>query len=83
VAAVRDPPLADRVFQGIDVLCHRAPIVSHRPLSCVRTVRSFAHLLFNNGFDDRNELQSLSQAWRDLYESVRPDIIIVSVRPNT
>jgi hypothetical protein len=81
VAAVRDPPLADRVFQGMDVQCHQAPVVSHRPLSCVKAVRSFAHLLVNNGFDDRNELQSLSQAWRDLYESVRPDVIVFDHSP--
>jgi hypothetical protein len=65
----------------MDIHCRQAPIIRHKPVSYVKAVRSFAQLLLNNGFDDRDELQLMAQAWRDVYESVRPDMMIFDHSP--
>jgi hypothetical protein len=47
----------------------------------VRTARSYAHLLYNNGFADAEELASLVWAWRSLYETYQPDVILFDHSP--
>ena len=44
-------------------------------------MRNFAHLLYNNGFYDADSLKATVQAWRELYETVRPDLIVFDHSP--
>jgi hypothetical protein len=42
---------------------------------------TFAHVLSNVGFGDDGELSVMAQAWRNLYEFVRPDLIVFDYSP--
>ena len=72
VAALRDLSRAEDVFRGIEVTYLQAPVINRPIFQIIEPVRNFAQLLFNNGFSDPAELKIMSQAWRNLYEYVRP-----------
>jgi hypothetical protein len=81
VAALRDLSRAESVFHGIDVKYLQAPAITRPVFQIIEPVRNFAHLLFNNGFCDAAELKIMAQAWRNLYEYVRPDLIVFDHSP--
>jgi hypothetical protein len=80
VAALRDLSNANKVFAGLDICCFQAPFVA-RPSRAVDNMRTFAHILYNKGFNDSEQLQFLAKAWCNLYEYVRPDLIVFDHSP--
>jgi hypothetical protein len=81
VAAVRDLGAAAHVFRGIDVGVVQAP---RRPRSMgprIAPVRTFAHVLYNNGFSSFDELWVKTSAWRNLYEYIQPDVLLLVHSP--
>ncbi len=49
--------------------------------NAINPPRTFAHVLHNCGFGDRDELLGLVSAWRDLFDRVKPDVIVFEHAP--
>jgi hypothetical protein len=47
----------------------------------IRPNRTFAQLLYNNGFGVADELRTLGLAWRSIFEPVRPDLNVFDHSP--
>ena len=80
-AALRDLSQAKSVFAGIDVALLQSPYKATPPGDPVRVPRSFAHVLYNVGFGDPPELESLVEAWRNLFALVAPDLVVFEHSP--
>ncbi|HUT09615.1 MAG TPA: hypothetical protein VMY42_03900 [Thermoguttaceae bacterium] len=80
-AALRDLSRADRVFANIGVSYLQAPIRTRKSTDGIHPPRTFAHILHNMGFADFDELRSMTEAWRNLYDCVRPDLLIFDHSP--
>ena len=81
MAALRDLSRAEDVFGGVEVTYLQAPVINRPVFQIIEPVRNFAQLLFNNGFSDPAELKIMSRAWLNLYEYVRPDLIVFDHSP--
>jgi len=81
VAALRDLSRVNEVFQGHDVTCLQAPIKTRIDDNRFDPPRTFSHILYNTGFGDYDELCSLATAWKNLYDLVRPDLIVFDHSP--
>jgi hypothetical protein len=81
VVALRDLSRAWQVFGEIDVFCLQSPVKTRNDGERIEPPRTFAHILHNVGFGDFNELWSMTAAWRNLYDYVRPDAIIFDHSP--
>ena len=79
--AARDVVTAQRVFQTPAVKYLPAPCLLTRPTQNIQP-RTFAHVLHNIGFGDKNQLQALVRSWRDLFQLVRPTAIIFEHAPS-
>jgi hypothetical protein len=65
----------------LDVGVLQAPVKTSKARTRIKRPRSFAHVLHNCGFADRDELAGMCQAWRHLYEYVDPDLILLDHSP--
>jgi hypothetical protein len=81
VAVLKDLSQVHKVFKGLDIQCLQAPVIAHPPANLIDPVRSFAQLLSNVGFSEPDELKTMAWAWRNLYEYIRPDLIIFDHSP--
>ena len=81
VAVLRDLSRANKVFGGLDVVCLQAPIKTRVGTPRFDPPRSFAHILWNSGFGDFDELLAMTAAWKSLYDYVRPDLIVFDHSP--
>jgi hypothetical protein len=79
--AVRDLSRMPRSFEGLDVAYYQAPIKTTRTGKAVRTPRTLAHILHNSGYAVYDELRGRAEAWRSLYDLVRPDLILCDHSP--
>jgi len=80
-AALRDLSRVDAAYNEIGVTCLQAPIKTKKAANYIEPPRTFPHILHNVGFGDFHELRALSKAWRDLYDLVRPDLILFDHSP--
>lgn len=80
--ALRDVCLARKVFGELDVTLLQAPFKLGRPSENIGEPRTFAHILHNTGFADDEELRSLTDAWRNLFHAVQPDLIVFEHSPS-
>ncbi len=81
VAALRDLSRAGNVFGGLNVVCLQAPIKTHVGAGRFDPPRTFAHILWNSGFGEFDELLTMTAAWRSLYGYVRPHLIVFDHAP--
>ncbi|NIL96492.1 MAG: hypothetical protein GTO62_04945, partial [Planctomycetales bacterium] len=51
------------------------------PRNRIDPPRTFAHIMHNSGFGDFDELKAMTDAWRNLYDYVRPDLIVFNHSP--
>jgi len=80
-AALRDLSRAEGMFPGSEVSLLQPPLHSQRDGRRIDPLRTFAHILFCNGFADVGELQATVGAWRNLLEDVEPDLIVFDHSP--
>jgi len=80
-AAVKDLSRVDEVFAGIDASFLQAPVKVRKSGNRIEPLHTFAHILHNCGFGGQGELLSMTQAWRNLYDYVRPDAIVFDHSP--
>jgi len=80
-AALRDLSRAKTLFAGMDVSYLQAAIKTRRDANRFDPPRTFPHILNNSGFGSASELRTLTDAWRNLYDYVRPDLIVFDHSP--
>ena len=77
----RDLSRVSEVFRGLDVTCFQAPLKNTSPAQRIEPPRSYAHILHNCGYAEVCELEGLVEAWRNLFELLRPDLIVCDHAP--
>ena len=80
--AARDLVTAHRVFAGLDVEPYPAAFQLGKPAHPVARPRNFAHILHNIGFESDETLQALLAAWRQLYATISPDVVLCEHAPS-
>jgi UDP:flavonoid glycosyltransferase YjiC (YdhE family) len=81
VAVVRDLSSARRLLPSPEVVILQAPI-KHQRTPEIEPTCTFAQILHNCGFGEVEELATLCEAWRRLYEYVEPDLIVFEHSPS-
>jgi len=79
--ALREPRRAAGLFDQSDTTLLQSPFKPPTANPPIATPRTFAHVLWNAGFGDPNELQVLTEAWEKLLNSVAPDMIVFDHAP--
>ncbi len=79
-AALRDLSVARRFLPDPAIEIIQAPF-KHARIRDIEPTCTFAQILHNCGFGDADELTTLAEAWRKLYDFVRPDLIIFDHSP--
>jgi hypothetical protein len=77
---LRDLSKAQALFAGQSFGAWQAPFKQQRTRHLGPTL-SFAHILYENGFCDAGELQTLGAAWRNIFQAVDPDVIVFDHSP--
>ena len=80
-AALRDLGKGPDLLGGNAVTFLQAPYKADVPRNVIPLARTFADILHNVGFGDAAELAVRVDAWRDLIDSVAPDLIIFDHSP--
>jgi hypothetical protein len=80
VAVLRDLSVAREflIDPAIEIL--QAPF-KHARIRDIEPTCTFAQILHNCGFGDADELATLAEAWRKLYDFIRPDLVIFDHAP--
>ena len=73
VSAAPDTNSAQSVLQ--------APVCKRQLVTNVHTPETFADVLMPAGYGDANMLGSLLNAWRSIFDLVRPDVVIADFAP--
>jgi hypothetical protein len=79
--ALRDVRHASVVFADTPITILPAPFKIGLPDTAIDPPRTFAHILHNVGFAHASELLSMVQAWRGMYDLVRPDLLVFDHSP--
>lgn len=77
---LRDLAKARSIFAGENISYWQAPFKQRRTRHLGPTL-NFAHILYENGFCDADELGSLGEAWRNIFSHVDPDVIVFDHSP--
>ncbi len=77
---LRDLARARSIFAGENIFYWQAPF-KHRRTQHLGPTLNFAHILYENGFCDADELGSLGEAWRNIFRHVDPDVIVFDHSP--
>jgi hypothetical protein len=80
-AALKDLSRAAAVFGRDGVSYLQAPFRLGRIDNHIQGPRTFAQILHNVGFADAEELRTLAEAWRNLYDYVQPDLTLFDHSP--
>jgi len=78
---LRDLSKAGAVFGEKRFSFFQAPFRIGGPARAILPTLTYAHILHNVGFEDAQQLATLTAAWRQLYELVKPDLIIFDHSP--
>jgi hypothetical protein len=81
IAALKDLSCAERVLGGLGVEYLQAPVKTQPNRQPITSLRTFAHILYNKGFADRDELWSMASAWRNAFALVEPGLIVFEHSP--
>lgn len=77
----RDPERARRVFGHLPVSIESAPWDSTPPALRIISPNSFAEVLWNSGFAEREMLTDRLRRWRECLDAARPDVIVADYSP--
>ena len=80
LAALLHLSLAHEILGDVGVVFLQAPF-KHQRMQEIHPCRTFAHILHNIGFSNVAELTTMTGAWRQLFEHVRPDLIVFDHSP--
>jgi hypothetical protein len=80
-AALRDLSHVESLLGDLGVSYLQAPVKTARSGDRIDLLRTFAHILHNSGHSDPGELRAMVLAWQNLFEFVRPDLILFDHSP--
>ena len=80
VAVLRDLSATRQFLTDPAVEILQAPF-KHARIRDIEPTCTYAQILHNCGFGDAAELATMAEAWRKLYDFVRPDLIIFDHAP--
>ncbi|MEX0678943.1 MAG: hypothetical protein WD063_17850 [Pirellulales bacterium] len=78
--ALRDLSRAKAIFQGQNIEYWQAPCKTRATRQIASTL-SFAHILYDAGYCDLDELAGMCEAWRSIFRAVDPDVIVFDHSP--
>lgn len=81
LAALCELSRIDARFEDLGITCIQAPVRVRKADHRIDPARTFAHVLHNVSCGDSGELRMLSRAWRNLYDLVRPGLILFDHSP--
>ncbi len=81
VVALRELSHAARLFDNSGVKILQSPYKTPGSPPPIATPRTFADVLWNAGFGDASELHVLTEAWGNLLDSAKPDLIVFDHAP--
>lgn len=81
VMALKEGHNVRQVFGEWPIQYLRAPFRQHSSAGALAPIPSFTHLLIRQCFDNREELAGYLRAWRDIFDSVQPDIVLFEHSP--
>ena len=79
--AARQLNRAYRLFQDTQVICLQAPSLSAPPAFIINPVDSYVKILNNSGYCNADNITGMIIAWKNLFDLVRPDLIIFDYSP--
>ncbi len=79
--AARDAGNAQRVFGTEPITLLQAPYMPRGVNNPIRRPRTYAHLLHNIGFNDATALTGRIKAWRNLFDYIKPGMVIYDHSP--
>jgi UDP:flavonoid glycosyltransferase YjiC (YdhE family) len=79
--ALKDLSRARSVFGDAELRYLQAPTQTRKVSEQIDPVRTFADLLHNVGFNDELSLRTSVEAWRHLYDYVKPDLVVFDHSP--
>jgi len=81
VAVVQDVVQARRVFLDQRVAVLPAPTTNVPAFEQIKLPRSFAHVLHNTGFGNRDSINAVVRSWISLFDMVQPDLVVCDHSP--
>lgn len=81
VAALQDPQRGGDFFSSIGVECVQAPLPKRGTNRASPPIATFAELLRSVGFDSVDTIDSMLEGWQSVYETVRPDVVVMDHSP--
>ncbi len=81
VMALKEGHNVRQVFGEWPIEYLQAPFRQHSSAGVSSPIPSFTHLLIRQCFDNRDELARYMRAWRDIFDSVLPDIVLFEHSP--
>src|SRR5947209_8385992 len=73
--ALRDLSTA-HLLDGYGVTLLQSPVKMSPRVRHISPPRTLAHILSNVGYRDERELSGLASAWRTLFETIQPDVLV-------
>ena len=77
----RDLARASRAFAGLPLQLWQAPLSLHPPDRIIEPTVSLSHVLHNVGFANMADLAARIAAWRNLFDAIRPDLLLADYSP--
>jgi hypothetical protein len=77
----RDLSSAERIVPHDEAMLLQAPFRQGASQQQFSVTPTFAHILHNVGYGDFEELEALVDAWRSLFETIGPDLIVADHSP--
>jgi UDP:flavonoid glycosyltransferase YjiC (YdhE family) len=69
------------LFKDTNVICLQSPTTLSSSIPLQKPIDSFAKILNNSGHENTNNIIGMISAWRNLYNIVKPDLIIHDFSP--
>ncbi|MCA9246609.1 MAG: hypothetical protein KDA42_05820, partial [Planctomycetales bacterium] len=82
VAALRDLSRAEEVFAGSGVEYLQSPLRTRRVADPFPSPCTFPQILHNVGLANLPEMRAVLGAWRTIYDTVRPDLVVFDHAPS-
>lgn len=79
---VRDLASAVPILGRYNVPCFQAPVKISPSSAPVRVPCTYAHVLYNSGFDGIESLSGRVQGWRSIFDVLNPDLVIFDHSPS-
>ncbi|MCC9627087.1 hypothetical protein LOC68_01590 [Blastopirellula sp. JC732] len=68
-------------FREIPLDAYQAPVKTSPSIPHIQNPPTFGHILRNKGYRDVEELGAMTEAWRQLFDFIRPDLLLFDHAP--